>query len=164
MNLIVAVDKNYGIGKDGKLLCSLPSDLKYFKEKTIGKVVVMGRSTLESLPKKMPLPNRTNIVLTSKKDYVVPNATVVHDMESLMEEMNKYKSNDIFIIGGASVYNELLPICDSLFITKIDNEFDADCFITNVDKLPNFKMVWSSKVLEENGIKFQFTEYKRKRV
>lgn len=164
MNLIVAVDKNYGIGKDGKLLCSLPSDLKYFKEKTTGKVVVMGRSTLESLPKSKPLPNRTNIILTSKKDYKVENAVVLHDMESLMEELNKYRSNDIFILGGASVYNELLPICDSLYITKIDHEFDADCFITNVDNLPNFKLVWSSETFEENGIKFKFTEYKRRRV
>lgn len=162
MNLIVACDEKWGIGKDGKLLCYIPTDLKYFKEKTTGKVVVMGRSTLESLPKSKPLPNRTNIVLTRKKDLEVPGATVVHSIEELYETVNGYVPGDVFILGGASVYNELLMNCDSLYITKIYADFDADCHIKNVDEIPQFKVVWKSEEMEENGIRFQFFEYKRK--
>lgn len=161
MNLIVACDKNYGIGKDGKLLCSLPSELKYFKEKTTGKVVVMGRSTLDSLPGGKALPNRTNIVITRRSDFNKENVKVVHDMDELLLELNNYPTNDIFVIGGASVYNELMDLCDTLYITKIDKTFEADCFIKNVDKLENFKLYRETETMKENGIEFKFTEYKR---
>lgn len=161
MNLIVACDKNYGIGKDGKLLCSIPSDLKFFKEKTTGKVVLMGRSTLESLPGGKALPNRTNIVITHRRDFQKEDVIIVHDMDELLLELNNYPTNDIFVIGGASVYNELMDLCDTLYITKIDEEFGADCFIKNVDKLDNFKLYKESEVVSENGISFKFTEYKR---
>lgn len=164
MNLIVAVDEKWGIGKDGALLCNLPGDLKFFKEKTTGKVVVMGRSTLESLPKGKPLPNRTNIILTRRTDYEVEGATIVHDMEELMYETNKYLSDDVFIIGGASVYNELIESCDTLYITKIFYSFDSDVKIKNVDEMPNFKITWKSDINEENGYKYQFIEYRRKRI
>lgn len=161
MNLIVAVDKNWGIGKNGGLLTHLPQDLKFFKEKTVGKVVVMGRSTLESLPNGNPLPNRTNIVLTHKEDFEKEGVTVVHSMEALMELCNQYPSEDVMIIGGASVYNELMEICDALYITKMYYEFEADTFIKNVDALPQFKVVWESEVVEENGISYQWFEYRR---
>ena len=103
MNLIVAVDKNWGIGKNNKLLVSIPSDMKFFRETTSGKVVVMGRKTLESFPNGMPLKNRVNIVLTSNRDYCVKDAVIVHTLEELQEELKKYKSEDIYVIGGDSV-------------------------------------------------------------
>ena len=162
MNLIVCVDKNWAIGKDGKLLCHLKEDMKYFREHTIGKVVVMGRSTLESLPNGEPLPDRTNIVLTRKEDFAKDGVTVVHDMEELLEELNKYAPDDIMIIGGASVYNEMMDMCDILYVTRIEHEFDADTFIRDIDRCPNFKVVWTSDEIEEKGLKYRFYEYRRK--
>ena len=100
MNIIVAVDKNWAIGCNNKLLVSIPSDMKFFRETTTGNVVVMGRKTLESFPNGMPLKNRTNIVLTGNRDYQVKGAIVVHSMEELLEELKKYNSEQIYVIGG----------------------------------------------------------------
>lgn len=161
MNMIVAADRNWGIGKDGGLLTHLPGDLKYFKERTLGKVVVMGRKTLESLPGGKPLPGRTNIVLTANPFFEKEGCTVVHTMDELREECAKYDPENVMIIGGGTVYNMLMEECDSLFITKIFGEFDADAFIRNADLLPDYKIVWHSDVQEENGIQYQFLEYKR---
>ena len=164
MNLIVAVDEKWGIGKDGHLLANLPGDMKYFREKTLGKVVVMGRSTLESLPGGKPLPKRTNIVLTRREDFEVPGAIIVHNIEELLEKCNEFLTDDIMIMGGASVYNELMDICDRLYITKIFADLDAEVFIKNADEMPNFKVAWKSEIFEENGLTYQFYEYRRKRV
>ena len=164
MNLIVAVDKNWGIGKDNGLLIRLKGDMQYFREKTLGKVVVMGRSTLESFPGGEPLKNRINVVLTRKEDFEKPGPVVVHDMDALRELANQFQPDDVMIIGGASVYNELMMSCDKLYITKIDKEFEADTFIKNVDELPNFKVFWKSDIQEEDGIKYQFYEYRRKQI
>ena len=103
MNLIVAVDKNWAIGKDNKLLVSIPDDMKFFRETTSGKVVVMGRKTLESFPNGKPLKNRVNIVLTRDESYQVKDAIVVHSKEELDKELAKYNSDDIFVIGGESI-------------------------------------------------------------
>ena len=164
MNLIVCVDRNWGIGKDGQLLVHLKEDMKYFRDHTMGKVVVMGRSTLESLPNGEPLKGRTNIVLTHKAGFEKEGVIVVHDMEELLEELNNYDPDDIMIIGGASVYNEMMDMCDKLFVTKVEEEFFADTFIRNIDQNPNFKVVWSSEEMEDKGLKFRFFEYRRRRV
>ena len=99
MNLIVAVDRNWAIGKDNKLLVSIPDDMKFFRETTTGKVVVMGRKTLESFPNSKPLPNRVNIVITRDMNYDAKGAVVVHSKEELDKELEKYNSDDIYIIG-----------------------------------------------------------------
>ncbi|MBQ3772896.1 MAG: dihydrofolate reductase, partial [Pseudobutyrivibrio sp.] len=112
MNLIVAVDKNWAIGKDNKLLVSIPDDMKFFRETTTGKVVVMGRKTLESFPNSKPLPNRVNIVLTRDAKYEAKGAVVVHSKEELNEELKKYNSDDIYVIGGESIYRLMLDECD----------------------------------------------------
>ena len=164
MNLIAAVDEKWGIAKDGGLLANLPGDMKYFREKTTGKIVVMGRSTLESLPGKKPLPKRINVVLTRQPDYEADGAIIVHDMEELMYEVNKYVPDEVMIMGGASVYNELVEQCDTLYITKIYHDFDADKRIKNIDEMKQFKVAWKSEMMEENGYSYQFFEYKRKRV
>ena len=120
MNLIAAVDKNWAIGRNNKLLVSIPDDMKFFRETTTGKVVVMGRKTLESFPGKKPLKNRVNIVLTGDRSYQADGAVIVHDMEELHEELKKYPSEDIYVIGGESIYKQLLDECDVAHITKID--------------------------------------------
>ena len=163
MNMIVAADKNWGIGKKGKLLTHLSGDLKYFKERTLGKAVVMGRKTLESLPGGRPLPGRTNIVLTANPDYEKEGCIIVRNMDELREKCAEFPADGVMIIGGASLYNRLMEECESLFITKIYEEFEADAFIKNADKLPGYKVVWQSDMQEEHGIRYQFFEYKREK-
>lgn len=162
MKLILAADRNWAIGNEGDLLCYIPGDLKYFKKVTADKVVVMGRATLESLPNKKPLPNRINYVLTRDENYKVEGAFVVHSYEELKKELEQYEEEDIFIIGGAKVYSDCLPMCDTCYITKIFDEFPADRHFVNLDKNDEFEQVWESDIGEENGIKYQFTEYRRK--
>ncbi len=162
MNLIVAADENWGIGKDGGLLTHLPGDLKYFKEKTMGKVVVMGRATLESLPGARPLPQRTNIILTRDASLQREGCIVVHSMQQLLEECAKYDPDDVMIIGGEQIYMQLIRQCERLFITKIFASFDADKHIMNVDKMQSFVLACESDVMEENGICYQFLEYRKK--
>ena len=111
MNLIVAVDKNWAIGLHNKLLVSIPADMKFFRETTMGKVVVMGRKTLESFPGGQPLKKRTNIVLTSDKNYKVKDAVVVNSVEALLEELRQYNDEDIYVIGGGSILRQILPYC-----------------------------------------------------
>ena len=113
MNIIVAVDKNWAIGKENKLLVSIPADMKFFRSTTTGKVVVMGRKTLESFPNGLPLKNRTNIVLTKDKNYKVKDAIIVHSIEEALEELKNYASEDVYVIGGDSIYAQMLPYCDT---------------------------------------------------
>ena len=158
MKLIVAANKNWAIGKDNDLLCHLPGDLKYFKERTTGKTVVMGRKTLESLPGGKPLPKRTNIVLTRDENFEKEGCIILHSIEELLE---KYGQEDLMVMGGAEIYTKLLPYCDTCYITEIDKEFEADKHIPNVSIDPAFEKVWESEEQVENGISYRFVEYKR---
>lgn len=158
MKLIVAADKNWAIGKDNNLLCHLPGDLKYFKEKTMGKTVVMGRKTLESLPGGKPLPKRTNIVLTRDVNFQKEGCIIVNSIEELLE---KYGEQELMVMGGAEIYTKLLPYCDTCYITEIDKEFEADKFIPNLSQRSDYEKVWESEEHIENGIAYRFTEYKR---
>ena len=158
MKLIVAADKNWAIGKDNDLLCHLPGDLKYFKERTTGKTVVMGRKTLESLPGGKPLPKRTNIVLTRDENFEKEGCIILHSIEELLE---KYGQEDLMVMGGAEIYTKLLPYCDTCYITEIDKEFEADKYIPNVSIDPAFEKIWESEEQVENGISYRFVEYKR---
>lgn len=163
MKLILAADKNWAIGNKGGLLCHLPGDLKFFKEKTTEKTVVMGRGTLESLPGKKPLPKRENIVISSNPDYVVEGATVVHSHEELFEYLKGKESDEVMVMGGGRVYKDLLPYCDTCYITKIYESFDADTWFVNLDEVPEFEVAWESDLQEENGIEYRFFEYRRKK-
>lgn len=160
MNLIVATDENWGIGNGNKLLTHLSGDLKYFKEKTMGKVVVMGRKTLESLPGGKPLSGRTNIVLTRSLE-LDPGCKVCHNMEELLAELKKYNTEDVFVVGGAKVYRDLLGLCDKLYITKIMKKFEADAYLDDIDKKPEFKKVWESTAQVEGDTRYVFTQYDR---
>ena len=144
MNLIAAVDQNWAIGNKNELLVRIPADQKFFRETTTGKVVVMGRKTLESFPNGLPLKNRTNIVLTHDHTYKVPGAVVVHDMDELHEELKKYDSEDIYVIGGETIYRQLLDECDVAHITKIDYAYDADAYFPNLDERPEWKITAES--------------------
>ena len=159
MNLIVAVSGDFAIGKDNDLLFNLPSDLKYFKEKTTNKVVVMGERTYMSLPKR-PLKNRINIVLSSNPEFVADGAKVVHSLEELFLELKQYDSSDVYVCGGASVYNLLMDYCTYAYVTKVDKIVPADTYINNIDKKENWKLVSQSEIMEENDLKFTFCLYK----
>lgn len=161
MNLIAAVDKNWAIGCKNKLLVSIPADMKFFRETTTGKVVVMGRKTLESFPNGMPLKKRTNIVLTHDKTYKVPDAILVHSMEELHEELKKYPSEDIYVIGGETIYKQLLEECDVAHITKIDYEFEADAYFPNLDELPEWKITQDSEEQTYFDLEYYFYKYER---
>ncbi len=162
MNMIVAVDRNWGIGKDNGLLASIPGDMKYFKENTLDKVVVMGRKTLESMPGGRGLPKRINIVLTSNKDFQAERCIVVNSEEDMFDEINKYDSEDVYIIGGASIYNKYYKLCDKLYITKMDADLDADSFIINIDEDDEYEIISESEPVTENGITYRFLVYNRK--
>ena len=162
MKAIVVVDKNWGIGKNGDLLVHLSGDLKYFKERTVGKIVVMGRTTLESLPNQKPLANRINIVMSRNPEYKPEGFIVVNSTGELFKELEKYNTEDIFIIGGEKIYHQFLPFCDTYYITKIYEKFEADKHFINLDNLSEVEIVWQSEIMEEKAIKYQFFEYKRK--
>lgn len=157
MNFIVAVDNNYAIGRKGGLIYSLPSDLKYFKTHTTNKVVVMGERTYLSLPKR-PLPNRTNIVLTNR-GVTYDGAITVHGISELKEAIAGYNTDDVFVIGGASVYNLLMDNCKYAYITHIDASEPADTYINNVDAKPNWRLVDKSPTYSENNLNFCFCVY-----
>jgi len=164
MNLIAAVDSNWAIGNKNKLLASIPADMKFFRETTTGHVVVMGRKTLESFPNGMPLKNRTNIVLTSNRNYCVKDAVIVHTLKELLEELKKYDSEEIFVIGGGSVYQMMLPYCDTAYITKIDHAYEADTYFPNLNQDEEWEM---TKVSEEQtcfDLEYVFSKYERKAV
>lgn len=164
MKLILAADENWAIGYKGGLLCHLSADLKYFKKMTTGHAVVMGRRTLESLPGKKGLPNRRNIVLTANKEFSADNVDVIcHDMNELMRTLKDGKGDDdVFVIGGANVYRQLLPLCDICYITKIYKTFPADVHFVNLDDVEEFEIADESDLMEENGIKYRFVTYERK--
>ena len=161
MNLIVAVDKNWAIGLKNKLLVSIPEDMKFFRTETSGKVVVMGRKTLESFPNGLPLKNRTNIVLTNNKEYDAKGALVFHTVEEVLEELKKYPSEDVYIIGGGTIYEQFLPYCDVAHITKIDYAYDADTFFPTLDKMPEWKVTASSGEKTYYDLEFEFLKYEK---
>lgn len=161
MNIIVAADKNWAIGKNNSLLVKIPADMKMFRQETEGKVVVMGRKTLESFPGGAPLKNRTNIVLTANPDYQVKGAVVVHTMEELLEEIRKYPSEKVYCIGGESVYRQMLPYCDTAHVTKIDFAYEADSYFPNLDEMPEWKITAESDEHTYFNLVYEFVKYER---
>ncbi len=161
MNLIVAVDKNWAIGCNNQLLVSIPSDMKFFRETTTGKVVVMGRKTLESFPGGQPLKKRTNIVITSDPTYKVKDAVVVSGIEEAVEELKKYKEDDIYVIGGESIYRQMLPYCKTAYVTKIDHAYAADTFFPNLDEMEDWKLTGISDEQTYFDLEYVFARYER---
>lgn len=163
MKAIVAVDKKWGIGKRNGLLFELPADMKFFRETTSGKVVVMGSNTLKSFPGGKPLKNRINVVMYpegEKRDDCI----VVGSMDELKSELKKYEKEDVFVIGGAMFYKTMLPYCSEVLVTKVDADGEAEVFYENLDKKPEWKCVYESEETETNGYKIKFTTYMNTKV
>ena len=162
MNAIAAVDANWAIGNKNRLLTSIPADMKFFREKTMGHVVVMGRKTLESFPNGLPLKNRVNIVLTANRSYKVKDAIIVHTKEELLKELKKYDSNELYVIGGGSIYEMLIPYCDTAYITKIDHAYAADTYFPNLDQMDEWEMTEVSEEQTCFDLEYVFAKYERK--
>ena len=163
MNLIVAVDENWAIGYKNELLIRIPADMKMFRQETTGKVVVLGRKTLETFPNGQPLKNRTNIILSTKEDYEVKDATVVHSIEELLEELKNYPSEDIYIIGGETVYRQMLPYCDVAHVTRIDRKYEADAFFPNLEEEGNWEITAESDEQSYFDTTYTFVKYERRK-
>jgi len=163
MNLIVAVDSNWAIGNKDALLVRIPNDHKHFREETTGKVVVLGRKTLQTFPQGLPLKNRTNIVLSRDKNFTVKDATVVRSVEELLEELKQYNEDEVYIIGGESIYRQMLPYCDVAHVTKIDHAYEADTYFPNLDADPDWEVTEESDEQTYFDIAYTFVKYERKK-
>ena len=161
MNLIAAVDNNWAIGNKGGLLVSIPKDQKSFREMTTGKVVVYGRKTLDTFPQKQPLQGRTNIILSHNTDYSVKGAIVVNSKQQLLKELEKYNDEDIYIIGGESVYEQMLPYCNVAHITKIDYSYEADAYFPDLDKMTEWKITEESDEQIYFDLEYVFQKYEK---
>ena len=157
MNLIVAVDQNWAIGKDGDQLVYLKEDLKRFRTLTSGHTVILGRKTLATFPGGRPLKNRRNLILSRNPQFQAEGAEVF----SSVEELVKQADGDAFVIGGASVYEQLLPYCDTAYITKIHADFPADTYFPNLDQSGEWEVSEESESLEQDGISYHYVTYSR---
>lgn len=162
MNLIVAVDNNWAIGNKNKLLASIPGDQRFFRDVTTGNVVVLGRKTLETFPQGQPLKNRTNIILSTDKTYLVKDAIVVHSVEELLGKLEEYPKESVYIIGGESVYRQLLPYCKVAHVTKIDHTYEADSFFPNLDEDEDWEITADSEEQTYFDLTYTFYKYERK--
>ena len=161
ISAIVAVDNNWGIGFNGDLLEHIPEDLKYFKELTSGCVVVMGRKTWDSLPKK-PLPNRLNIVITSQERHFGEMTAFIPFSEAVSRLKHSPKDDDWFIIGGGQIYKELLPYCDRVYVTKIYKDHDqVDTYFLNLDESEEWAPATCSDIRQQGDLMYQFWQYDR---
>ena len=163
MNLIACVDSSWGIGYNNQLLVRIPSDQKFFRQTTTGKVIVLGRKTLDSFPGGKPLKDRTNIVITTMKNPEQRADEIYADsIEKCLEILKEYKDEDIYICGGASIYKQFLPYCDTAYITKVEREFSADSFFPDLDKDDEWEMTEESEEQTYFDNTFYFTTYRRK--
>lgn len=159
---IVHADKEWGIGKNGDMMFSLPKDMKFFRETTMGHTVVMGGNTLRSFPNQKPLKNRVNIVLS--RGQVRDDCIIVRSFDELKKEMKARKNEEIYVIGGGEIYRELLPYCDEALVTKVDAVGNADTFFPNLDEDKNFVCIAVSEPIDDNGNTIRFTTYRNTNV
>ena len=161
MKLIVAVDRNWAIGNKGGLLVSIPEDMKFFRETTTGNIVVMGKNTLISFPGSKPLKNRENIVIALEKDYKVEGATVVYSIEEALEAVKNFDTDNVYVIGGGSIYKQMLPYCDTAYVTYMDYAYEADTYFPNLDEDEEWRLVEESEEQTYFDIEYYFRTYKR---
>lgn len=160
MKAIVAVDINWGIGYEGNLLQRIPEDMKNFKRITLGKVVIMGRETYESLPGRKPLKDRVNIILSRNADLHPEGFIVCHSLGELLDSIKIYNRDDVFVIGGEQVYRLLLPYCDEAFVTRINKAFTADKYFVRLDEDNNWKRESQGESKSHNDVEFCFTVWR----
>ncbi|HIZ44784.1 MAG TPA: dihydrofolate reductase [Firmicutes bacterium] len=163
MNIIVAADENWGIGKDGTLLWHLPEDMKYFRRMTTGRVVVMGRKTLDSFPGGRPLKDRENVVLSANPSFWREGTKVFHNVPDTLAYLERYPEDQIFIVGGGHIYREFLPYCDTAYVTRIDRAYEADTYFPDLDASAEWEFVSSGERMEYEGIPFAFSVYGRRK-
>ena len=161
MKLIVAVDKNWGIGNKGDLLVSIPEDMKFFRQTTTGNVIIMGKKTLLSFPNGKPLKNRENIVITHNPENSGEGATFVGSVEEALEEVKKYNTDNVYVIGGGSIYEQMLPYCDTAYVTYMDYAYEADTYFPNLDKMDDWKIVEESEEQTYFNIEYYYRTYKK---
>lgn len=161
MKMIVCVSENFGIGKDNGLLFSLPPDMKFFRETTLGKVVIMGRGTLDSFPGGKPLKNRTNVVLTRDKNFLREDAVVFNSKEDILSYVSRFPTDDVFVIGGGQIYEMFRSDCDEAIITKVRKTVPCDTFLFNIDKDENWYLHSESELMEYEGTRFSFCVYRK---
>lgn len=163
MNLIVAVDSNWAIGYNNDLLVKIPADLRFFREETINKVVIMGRKTLETFPSGQPLPQRLNIVLTKDLNFKMKDTIVVNSVEAALQAVKGYASEDVYVIGGATIYNQFLAHCDVAYVTKIQYAYEADTFFPNIDQMEDWELTGESEEQTYHDLIYTFNKYQRKK-
>ncbi len=163
MKAILHADKQWGIGKNNDLMFSIPLDMKFFRETTLNKIVVMGNNTLKSFPNGKPLKNRINIVL-SRSENTRDDCIFVKSLDQLFNVLSKYNSDDIYIIGGSSIYKMLLPYCSEVLVTKVDAVGGADTFFENLDENNDFNLIYESEPIVTNGYTIKFTTYKNTKI
>lgn len=168
MNLIVAVDREWGIGNKGDLLARVKGDLSNFRRVTQGKVVVYGYNTLATFPGGKGLKNRTNILLTRKKDFGVEGIVVVNSIPELLEAVSGYCPDDVFVIGGQSVYSQLLGYCQKAYVTKFNQSFEKDAYMPNLDEDCGWKKIYEGESMYSDGqtdsidgMEYRFLIYQR---
>ncbi len=161
MNLIALADRNWGIGYRGKRQVTIPQDQKYFHQLTTGKVLVMGRRTLESLPNGLAPAGRTSIVLSRRPGLQVRHALVVSSAGDALAELQNYESEDIYVIGGESIFKTFLTYCDTAYITKIDRAFESDAYLENLDASGEWKIAAGSDEQTYFNLEFRFLRYER---
>ena len=160
MNAIAAVDKNWAIGREGGLLFRLPTDMKHFRDLTAGGTVILGRKTLETFPGGKPLKDRRNIVITRNSDFTRAGCDIVGCYDQALGLTVDPEGDDVWVIGGGSVYTALLPKCKRVYLTKVDAAAEnADTFFPNLDKLPGWEIEAVSDPVEENGVTYRFIDY-----
>ena len=163
MNIIVAVDSNWGIGKNRTQNVVLIADRKYFRDMTAGGIVIVGRKTFEDFPGGKPLQDRTNIIISSDPGLQIDGAVVVHSFEELFFELRtRPDADNVFVAGGGSVYETLLPYCRYAYVTKIDVFSDADTFFPNLDDDLNWMLQEMGETQIENGITYSLLRYENK--
>lgn len=164
MDLIVAVTSDWGIGKGNDLLVHIPEDMRFFREKTKGSVVIMGRRTLESFPGGNPLKGRVNIVFTRDESYAKDGVVTVGSLPALFSELSALGREDVFVIGGGEIYSLLLPYCRRAYVTKVGTLVPASVYFPNIDKLENWKLTYESEEKPHDGVSFRFTTYENSSV
>lgn len=168
MKLVVAVDNEWGIGYKGELLARVRADLKYFQSLTKGNVVILGSKTLATFPGGRVLKDRTNIVLSRNTDYAPENAVMARSLDELMDIVKNYDNNTVFAIGGSQIYSQLLPYCDTAYVTKFKKSFEKDAYFPNLDQSDEWVLESESETYKTNpetdteaDLEFTFCTYKR---
>lgn len=162
MIAVLSADNNWAIGYKGDLLVRIPNDMKFFRQLTTGNVIVMGRKTLESFPNGQPLPNRVNIVMTKNPNYIAKGCVIVHSQEELLEELSHYPDKEAYVIGGESIYRQLLPLCEEAYVTKIDYTYQADRYVPNLDEMEEWELYEEGEEQTFFSIEYHFNKYRKK--